>query len=110
MLGLFLIYFIGKSYYHLAHDYDKSRWGYAILGIAVYYAGTFMGGFILGIIGVLSGSMFHETLPNFVLGLLCLPFGLLLCWGIYKMLETIWEKKTIVASDNSLDGNLIDKY
>jgi hypothetical protein len=33
MLGLILIYFVGKAFYDLAGLHGKSQWGFAILGI-----------------------------------------------------------------------------
>ena len=44
MLGFLLIYFIWKYYSELAVEHNKSKWGYALLGIATYYIGTFIGG------------------------------------------------------------------
>ncbi|TDN87659.1 hypothetical protein DET49_111107 [Salegentibacter sp. 24] len=38
MLGLLLLYWIGKYHYRLAGEYDKSQWGFTILGIVAYYA------------------------------------------------------------------------
>jgi len=107
MLGLFLIYFIGKSFYQLAHDYDKSRWGFAILGIVSYYAGTFIGGMILAIIGLIANSNFVETMPHIVLSLIAVPFGLLFCWGFYKILENQWDKPSKSINNDSLDSNIL---
>ena len=50
MLGLLLLYWIGKYFYKLAEAYDKSKWGFTILGIVVYYAGIVVLGLILGAI------------------------------------------------------------
>ncbi len=44
MLGLFLLYFIGKIFYQLAEAHNKNKWVFAILGVIAYYAGTFLGG------------------------------------------------------------------
>jgi branched-subunit amino acid ABC-type transport system permease component len=107
MIGLLLIYFIGKAFYQLAHDYDKSRWGFAILGILSYYAGTFIGGVILGLIGALTESNFVETQPSLVLSLICVPFGLLICWIFYKILVSQWNKKATLSNNDSLDSNLV---
>lgn len=75
MIGIFLIFWIGKSYYELAHEYDRSRWGYAILGIVTYYGGTFLGAFIIGLLSEagLVGSI--ENVNSFLLSLLTLPMG-----------------------------------
>ena len=53
MLGLVLLYWIGKYYYKLAEVYNKSQWGFAILGIVVYYAGIVVFAFAVGIIAEL---------------------------------------------------------
>jgi membrane protein implicated in regulation of membrane protease activity len=109
MIGLLLIYFIGKSFYQLAFDYNKHVWGFAILGIVLYYAGTFIGGVVLAIIGLLAGSNFVETIPNILLSLISMPFGLLFCWGSYKFLENQWDKNKMVNNNDSLDSNLAGK-
>jgi len=107
MLGLFLLYFIGKAFYELAHDYEKSRWGFAILGIISYYAGTFIGGVILALIGILAHSDFPQNIPNIGLSFLSLPFGILACWIFYKILVSLWSRKDIIKNSDSLDGNLM---
>jgi hypothetical protein len=109
MIGLLLIYFIGKSFYQLAFDYDKNVWAFAILGVIFYYGGTFIGGFILGIIGAFLGSNFVETIPKIMLSLISMPFGLLVCWGSYKLLENQWDKKKTANNNDSLDSNLTGK-
>jgi hypothetical protein len=108
MLGLFIIYFIGREFYNLAHDFDKSRWGFAILGIASYYFGTFVAGIILGVIVAFSNSNFLETTPKILINLMSLPVGLLFCWGFYKILEKQWSKKSRAIESNVLDGSIID--
>ena len=35
MLGLLLIYFIGKYFYDLAAEFEKNKWLYAILGVVM---------------------------------------------------------------------------
>jgi len=107
MIGLFLIYFIGKKFYELAHDYNKNRWGFAILGIISYYAGTFIAGVLLGIIGLLIESNFVETTPKIILGLIGVPFGLLGSWVFYKLLVSQWNKQVTLKSNDTLDGNLM---
>jgi thiamine transporter ThiT len=106
MLGLLLIYFIGKAFYDLSAKHNKSKWGFAILGIVVYYAGTFIGGIIMGIIDFISGTNFTTSQSNLVLNLLAIPFGLLFCWIFHKILKSIWNKKAITFTDDLLDSNL----
>lgn len=75
MLGILLIYFIGKYFYRLAEKFNQNKWLYAILGIVTYYVGTFVGGIILAIFDELL-TMEINWENNFALGLLVLPFGI----------------------------------
>lgn len=92
MLGLVLLYWIGKYFYKLAEEYDKSQWGFAILGIVVYYFGTFVLGFVFGLIVELISPGFFDTMNDMAINLLALPFGLLSCYLLYNYLEKTWEK------------------
>ncbi|MEP7253650.1 MAG: hypothetical protein ABI683_14760, partial [Ginsengibacter sp.] len=74
MLGLALLYFIGKYYYNLADQHAKNKWGYAILGIAAYYAGVFLFGMILGVILDLGTTSSVDDMNPFVLALIVVPF------------------------------------
>lgn len=93
MLGLVLIYFLGKQFYELAFEYKKSPWPYAILGVVVYYGFIFIGGFLIGVIVSLTGNYALLQLPEIVLGLMCIPVGLLAAWGLYKILQRTWKKE-----------------
>lgn len=88
MLGLLLLYWIGKYFYKLAEEYDKSKWGYAILGVVVYYLGTFVFAFLLAIFT----PNFLDSESDRVIGLISLPFGVLSCYLLYKYFEKTWEK------------------
>lgn len=107
ILSLLLLYFIGKAFYELAHDYNKSRWGYAILGIISYYAGTFIGGAVLAIIGLLAHSDFPRNQPKIILGLMAIPFGLLGCWLFYRILVGVWNRGIMLKNDDTLDSDLL---
>jgi len=108
MLGIILIYFLGKAFYDLAGIHDKHQWGHAILGVVSYYVGTFIGGIAI----VLSYELFLEgnidDLDDFLLGLMAVPFGLLVCWVTYKILERRWNNQ-VVRDDHEdiLDGGLL---
>jgi hypothetical protein len=41
MLGILLFYFIGKSFYKLAEIYDKSKWTFAVLGVATFFVANY---------------------------------------------------------------------
>ncbi|WP_291866277.1 hypothetical protein [Maribacter sp.] len=92
MLGLLLLYWIGKYFYKLAEEYNKSEWGYAVLGILVYYGGIFFFGLIAGIIGEIVSPGFSETFNETLFGFIMLPFGILSCYLLYKYLEKTWKK------------------
>lgn len=106
MIGLALIYFIWKYYSELAHEYYKSRWGYALLGIASYYVGSFMGGFLLAIIGTLLESDFPNNTEDVFLNLMAMPFGLGTVWGLYHLLKRNWSRNTKNSANDSLDSDL----
>lgn len=91
MLSLLFIYFLGKAFYTLAAKHKQNEWLYAILGVLSYYVATFLFAFIL--IGLeLIFSLGFEDFSDRTFGLITIPFGLLGCWGFYKLLEHKWKK------------------
>ncbi len=107
MLGILLIYLIGKKFYDLAGNYEKSQWTYAVLGVLSYYIGTFIAGIAIVIFLDLFEITSVDDVDDFVLGLVAIPFGLLSCWGVYHLLIRNWEKKTISNNLDILDIDLI---
>lgn len=110
MIGLVLLYFVGKAFYDLAGINNKGQWLFAILGIVSYYAGLFIGGIMLGV----AYELFYGSLDEVndtLLSVLALPFGVFACWGFYKMLKNRWERKESHStnSEDVLDANLIEK-
>jgi branched-subunit amino acid ABC-type transport system permease component len=91
MLGLFLLYFIGKYFYKLAETYQSNKWLFAVLGVASYYAGTFVGGLILGVLDVY--LEFEINWENSATNFIFLPFGLLSAYLFYYLLKRNWSKK-----------------
>ena len=92
MLGLVLLYWIGKYFYKLAEKYNKSEWGFAILGIVSYYGGIVLFSFIIGIVAEIVSPGYFENFNETVFSLLMLPLGILSCYLLYKYLEKTWEK------------------
>ncbi|RAR47269.1 hypothetical protein [Flavobacterium lacus] len=91
MLSLLFIYFLGKYFYTLAEKHKQNEWLYAILGVFVYYVSTFLFAFI--IMGLeLIFSLGYEGFLDKSIGYISIPFGLLGCWGFYKLLENKWNK------------------
>lgn len=92
MLGLILIYWIGKYFYKLAEEYDKNKWAFAILGIVVYYGSIILFGITTGIVSEIVSPGSIETMNETLLSILMLPLGLLSCYLLYKYLEKTWKK------------------
>jgi len=87
MLGLVLIYFLGKYFYNLAEEHNRPPWGYAILGVASYYGGSFIFGIIIVLIMEWNSPGSIDNMSDLALGLISMPFGLLVAAGVYKLLE-----------------------
>lgn len=102
MLGILLIYFIGKRFYDLSTEHNQNKWLYAILSVVIYYAGTFIGGLFLGIfieLGIVNISLEN----NFVIGLIAIPFALGLVYLFYIYLEKKWKKSALLIKDEIKD-------
>lgn len=102
MLGLLLIYFIGKYFYDLAEKNNKNKWLFAILGVAMYYLGTFVFGIVLGLIAVFTNNPSLLEMNNIVLGLIAIPSGLLFVWIFYSILRKAWKNKPVTIENDSL--------
>ena len=110
MLGLVLLYFVGKAFYDLAGLNNKGQWLYAILGVGSYYAGLIIGGVLIAIgYELFIGSV--DEVNDTLLSIFALPLGVLACWGFYRLLKNRWEKEQAIAdsADEVLDVHLIDK-
>lgn len=99
MIGLILLYFIGKAFYNLAHEYDKQRWLYAIVSIVFYYVVSILSGILLVIILELLGVAFFDETDDLLLGLISMPFGLAGLWGFHTILKRKWSKEDIFSED-----------
>ncbi len=76
MIGLILLYFIGKRFYTLAETHQQNKWLFAVLGVVTYYVGTLVFGVILGVIdGILELGIDWDN--NILMALVVLPIGLL---------------------------------
>ncbi|TYA92260.1 hypothetical protein [Seonamhaeicola marinus] len=97
MLGLILIYFIGKRFYDLADEHNENKWLYAILGVVIYYAAGFVVGILIGVLDLFVfywGIDWDNTFKvNLLIGL---PSGLISVYGFYILLEKKWKKKVMV--------------
>ncbi|MEP6735986.1 MAG: hypothetical protein ABJA70_10735 [Chryseolinea sp.] len=111
MIGLALVYFVGKSYYQLAELHNKSKWAIAILGVASYYVGLVVGAIIITLIYEFGFSKSIEEVNDVLIGLMSVPAGILACWGLYKILENSWSKsKSFSIPDEILDANFVNQH
>ncbi|MBL7781846.1 MAG: hypothetical protein JNM22_11565 [Saprospiraceae bacterium] len=108
MLGLLLIYFIGEKFYQLAASFEKSKWGYAILGVVSYYIGTFIFGVVLFLVLDATGGNPEEDLDSTAMNVIAVPFGLLSCYILYIILKKNWEKNRIEDTDVLDDMDMSD--
>lgn len=92
MLGLLLLYWIGKYFYKLAEEYNKSQWGFAVLGVITYYAGTFFSGVFIGIATEIISPGYWDDFNEMLFGVMMIPFGLLSAYILYKILESSWKR------------------
>jgi len=104
MLGLLLIYFIGKYFYDLAAKFGKSKWLFAIIGIVTYYGGTILFGVVLGVYAALTNSSTILGLGDLALTLISIPVGIIIAWGLYTLLKNQWQKKTEPVETEILDA------
>ncbi len=90
MLGLLLIYWIGKYFYQLAEKNDQNKWLFTILGIGIYYITQIAFGVILAFLNEFGVT--EIDLDSFALNLLGIPLGLLGCYIFYDLIREILEK------------------
>jgi hypothetical protein len=100
MLGIILIIFIGRSFFKLSEEYNQNKWVFPILGIITYYAGTFIGGIILGVFDEILGLGLDWD-NTLMLTFIALPFGLGSAYLLYTLLNKNW-KKTVVIERNEI--------
>ncbi|CAM4149018.1 MULTISPECIES: hypothetical protein [Flavobacterium] len=99
MLGILVIFFIGKYFYQLAEKYNQNKLLFAILGVVAYYVGGAIAGVVLAIFSMI--IEFEVDWDNTLLmGILGLPAGLLSCWLFYYLLEKNWKKKEVKPLEN----------
>lgn len=102
MLGILLIFFIGKYFYKLAEKFKQNKWLFAVLGVVVYYVGTFIGGVVLAVLDELLDLRIDWD-NNFLLTLIAIPFGIGAAYLFYFIINKKWEK-TIVLDENEIQN------
>tara|TARA_B100000508_G_scaffold55003_3_gene42737 strand:+ start:116395 stop:116703 length:309 start_codon:yes stop_codon:yes gene_type:complete len=101
MLGIVFIYFLGRSYFRLADEHNRSKWLWGVLGVVFFYALQVLLGLIIGLTAY-RWSMYNEVALNFI----GIGFGLLGSIGIYHLLKYNWSKNKIVNTDSEILDDL----
>ena len=93
MFGILLIYWVGKYFYQLAIEFNKNKWGFAVLGLATYFGSQLVFGFICGIFNEIFdlGIDFDGVGVN----LLGIPVGAASCYFLHKFLEKKWKREYV---------------
>ncbi|MCB0820137.1 MAG: hypothetical protein KDC13_05910 [Bacteroidetes bacterium] len=99
MLGLLLLYFIGKHFYQLAFEHNRKPWPPAILGVLAYFLGTFIYGFILAITLELGFDTHIENINRYAVEFSSIPFGILAAYGLRTIYLRHWKKSPNPDSD-----------
>jgi len=105
MLGLLLIFFIGKGFFNLAKKHERNKWLFAVLGVIVYYGMGIIGAMVIVSVALALG---HDGILNFsdaMLGFMGIPIGLLAVWGFHYMLRRNWENNPKNQNSELLDNN-----
>ena len=102
MLGILLIYFIGKRFFDLADEFNQNKWLYAILSIVIYYAAGVVFVIILVILDEIFGFGFDWD-NSFGMNLLVIPIGLAADYGFYYLLKNKWKKSVVIIKDEIQD-------
>jgi uncharacterized membrane protein YdjX (TVP38/TMEM64 family) len=112
MLGLVLIYFLGKAFYDLAEKFQKNQWGYAILGIVVFYGFQIVIGLVAGVYMEINNPGFWDELDSgaeFALNLVGILFGGLAAFLFYNYLKKRWSAKPVqIKQSDILDDDFLD--
>ncbi len=106
MLGVLLIYVIGRIFFDLATIFQKSKWAYAILGILSYYFGTVAVGVVIAIYYELYSEQSIEDVSDLMITFMAFPFGLLSCYLFYTILKNTWAQEGKSVNEDILDDDL----
>jgi len=103
MLGILLIYFIGKRFYDLAEEFEQNKWLYAIIGIVIYYGiGTLLLTFII-VLDIYFFDWGFNWEQSYGMSLLMIPLGIFAVWLFYQFLENRWKKQVLIVKDEIQD-------
>ena len=106
MLGIILLAYIGHKFNDLAKLHQRHRWGHILLGVGAYFLGTVLAGLIMFIVLDTANPATLErvnNIPDYLLNLISVPFGMAASFLTYTFLKRKWEKQTILVNEDILD-------
>ena len=107
MLSILLIYYIGNRFYTLAEEQEKHQWGFAILGVVVFYLAQFFLGIVLLLVFELILDIPIDSVNTFWLDLAGIPFGIFACYLLLNYLRSKWENPPIAESNPEILDDLM---
>lgn len=103
LLGILIIILIGQKFFLLAGEYGKSKISFAILGVATYYAGTIVGGFVYAILYyTMYPEASDESVDNLFSRLIWVGIGLLSCLLLHNILQRRWKREKKLAERDTI--------
>lgn len=106
MLGLLLLYVLGKWLHNLAKKFEKPiKWIYPVLAILTYMVVGVLSVLIIMLITEINGSEYFLNMDSNVLGLLAIPFGVGGVWLLHFLLKRAWSQQKSQQMD---DAALLD--
>lgn len=107
MIGILIAIFVGRAFYQLAHEHNRSKGGYTVLGVGIYLAAQFLFAFVLGIVLALTGNL--DLVDGGIGGQLLISILAILIGGgitllVYRSLKKNWE-----SNPNQIDSDILDK-
>ena len=90
MFGFVFVYFLGRYFYRLAEAHQRSKWGYAVLGVLFYYFSATLVVIPYVVYQEFVGNGYDEEQDQ-MLQLASIPVGLLGCYLLYQWLQRRWS-------------------
>jgi uncharacterized membrane protein len=109
MLGILLL--IGpiagawNAFWRLALKYERSKVGYAFLGVGVYIVSQLILGFVIGMVIAFTNASFLSGSP-LLMNFIGIAFGGMCAWIVYYLLEKAWAKQEPKTDESLLDNEL----
>ncbi len=83
---------VAGLFFRVAKVNQQSPLIYAFLGVVSFYAGKYMGGFLVAILMEMAGYSTFYLNGNLAVELISIFFGLLACWLAFKLMKSGWHK------------------